>query len=271
MKEDRFVLSRGRLTRVGSRNVPPYERDPDKFWIGSSQWYLDLPSFSLIHHGEQIGTDYAVDPSVLIHTQLAVFGDKTPDGKLVKSPTVTWFEISNNLFADPDFRFEFCSHPEKLEHFLAAAHCLEGYDSVTVTPRSGDKGRDVIAEQNTERLLHEAKAYNATRLVKAEQVRALYGVWNLDEDATKAVITTTSDFAPGVAEEFFRVMPDILQTVSGTQLVDNIQNISATQSAALLSAILFAAAGVEIKPDQNGRLIPQRSLITWQQLRESFG
>jgi hypothetical protein len=170
---------------------------------------------------------------------------------------------------DPDFRFEFCSHPEKLEHFLAAAHCIEGYDSVTVTPRSRDKGRDVIAEQDTERLLHEAKAYNATRLVKAEQVRALYGVWNLDVDATKAVITTTSDFAPGVGAEFFRLMPDILQTVSGKQLVDNIESVSATPAASLLSAMLFAAAGVDIKPDEKGRLIPQRSLVTWQQLCES--
>lgn len=257
MKEDKFVLNGGRVELVGSQNVPHYGRHPDKIWLRESQWHLDLPTFSLIHDQEQIGTDYPVDPSVLLHTELAEFGQGTPEGKLVKSPTVTWFEVSNCLVTDPTFRFEFCSHGEKFEHYLAAAHCLEGYDSVTVTPRSGDKGRDIIAEQGRIRLLHEAKAYKPTRLVKAEQVRALYGVWNLDANATDAAITTTSDFAPRVAEEFARVMPDILRTVSGTQFVDHMKCISASHPATSLCAVLYAAAGVEIKPDQNGRLVPK--------------
>jgi restriction system protein len=269
MKVDRFFVSGSRVQRAGSCKVDSFDRDPDKVWLGSSQWYLDLPSFSLIHEGEQLATDYAVDPSVLIFTELATFGEKTPEGRIVKAPTVTWFEISNFLDADPSFRFEFCTDPVKLEHFLAAAHCLEGYDSVTLTPRSGDKGRDVIAEQIDERLLHEAKAKKPGRLVTAEQVRALYGVLTFDADATQAVITTTSDFAPRVAEWVFPVR-DVLRTVNGTQLVENIGNLSTTQAAALMSANLFAAAGVATKPDHNDRPMPQRKLITWQQLRESI-
>lgn len=269
MKEDRFFVSDSRVLRVGSSTVAPYERDSDKIWLGNSLWHLDLATFSLVHEGEQLGTDYAVDPSVLIHTKLATFGEKTPEGRLVKAPTVTWFEISNCLAADPGFRFEFCADPVKLEHFLAAAHCLEGYESVTLTPRSADNGRDVIAERSAERLLHEAKAKNPASLVKAEQVRALFGVLKLDADATQAVITTTSDFAPRVAEQFFRVR-EIVRTVNGTQFVNFIGSLSTTPLAALTSANLFAAAGVATESDKSGRPIPQRKLKTWNQLRDSI-
>lgn len=157
MKEDKFVVSNGRLEHIGLQRVEHRERDPNKVWIGTSHWYLDLANFSVIHDEEQLATDYAVDPSVLMYTDIVTFGECTPEGRRIKAPTVTWFEISNNLLAEPDFRFAFCSQPEKLEHFIAAAHWLEGYGFVTVTPRSGDRGRDVIAEQHTKRLLRPCK------------------------------------------------------------------------------------------------------------------
>jgi restriction system protein len=270
MKEDLFVLSGSRVERVGSRTVKPYERDPSKIWLGSSQWYLNLSDFTLTHEGEQIGTMYAVDPSVLLHTTLVYLGERTSGGCLVKSPTATWFEISNQLQVDPSFRFEFCALPAKFEHFLAGAYHVEGWESVVVTPQSGDKGRDVIAEQNAERVLQEAKAYRV-RIVKAEQVRALYGVLSHDSDATRAVITTTADFAPGIAEEFRQVMPNVLETVDGDQFLKNVERITTTQSAASIGAKLFESAGVLAKPNLTGRFAPQRQLVTLQQLGNSIG
>ncbi len=267
MKEDRFVVSGSRVQHVGSCRAAPHDRDLDKIWLGSSQWHLDLSTFNLIHEGDQIGTDYSVHPSVLIHTELVIFGEKTPEGRIVRAPKVTWFEISNYLEADPYFRFEFCVESVKLEHFLAGAHCLEGYESVTLTPRSADRGRDVIAERSAERLLHEAKAYSATTSVDAEKVRALYGVLNLDAHATQAVITTTSEFAPSVKDEFFKVR-EVLRTVNGTQFVERIGALTMAETAILMSTDLFAAAGVATEPDPSGRPVAQRKLVCWQQLRD---
>src|SRR5215475_10395170 len=44
-------------------------------------------------------------------------------------------------------------------------------------------------------------------LVTADEVRAMYGVLTLHQNVSKAVVTTSSRFAPGVYDEFKPVMP----------------------------------------------------------------
>src|SRR5690242_9238521 len=105
MDEDLFVFYGSGVKYVGKRNVEPYDRDPDKLWLGRSQLYLDLPSFTLVDEREGLQTLYTVDPSVLLYTSLVTFGEKTPDGRLLKGPTAAWFEIGNRLAQDPAFRF----------------------------------------------------------------------------------------------------------------------------------------------------------------------
>lgn len=268
MKEDLFTLSGARLEKIGTRIVAPYDRDPNKIWIGNSPWHLDLKSFTLTHDREHVSTAFTADPSVLFHTQVVELGDRTPEGRLVKTPTVTWFEISNYLNANPYLRFEFCANPEKLEHFLAAAHWIEGCESVTVTPRSGDKGRDVIAQRIAERTLHEAKAYNPNRKVIAEQVRALWGVFSRDSHATRAAITTTADFAPGVHDEFIDLLSNDLQLINGGQLAEQINHLTISEVATSIGRRLFAEAGVPIATDSNGRNLPQRQQLTLEQLKQ---
>jgi restriction system protein len=54
-----------------------------------------------------------------------------------------------------------------------------GFDEVTLTPRSGDLGRDVIAVKRglgTVRVIDQVKAYGPSHLVTADDVRALLGV-----------------------------------------------------------------------------------------------
>jgi restriction system protein len=50
------------------------------------------------------------------------------------------------------------------------------------------------------------KLYEPHRVVDAGDVRALNGVLALDQGASKGIITTTSRFAPGVYEEFERLI-----------------------------------------------------------------
>jgi len=217
--------------------MPDKERrdlGPNEVWLGDSEWYLDLADYTLTHDGEQIGTCYSVSPTVLLQTSLVKRGERTPEGDEIDGPTATWFEISRQLKLDPGFRFEFISSPTKFEEFLAGAYKLQGWDAVTLTPRSGDKGRDVIAITSTMsamRVLDQAKAYSPTHLVSQNDVRAIFGVLCLDHGATKGIITTTSDFAPGVADEFQKAIPYRLETKNGEQFLEWIRQILATQAA----------------------------------------
>ena len=210
------------------------ELGPNEVWVGDSGWYLDLTNYTLIHDGEKIGTGYSVSPTVLLKTSLVKRGESTPEGDEIHGPTATWFEISRQLKVDPGFRFEFTSSPTKFEEFLAGAYKLHGWDAVTLTPRSGDKGRDVIAitsKMSAMRVLDQAKANSPTNLVSQNDVRAIFGVLHLDRRATKAIITTTSDFAPGVADEFQEDIPYRLETKNGEQFLEWIGQILATQAA----------------------------------------
>ncbi len=210
------------------------ELGPNEVWLGDSEWYLDLTNYTLTHDGEQIATCYSVSPTVLLKTALVRLGDSTPEGHEIYGPTATWFEISRQLKIDPGFRFEFSSNPTKFEEFLAGAYKLKGWDAVTLTPRSGDKGRDVIAitsRMTATRILDQAKANSPTNLVSQNDVRAIFGVLRLDPAATKGIITTTSDFAPGVADEFQKVIPYQLETRNGEQFSEWIRQVLAAQAA----------------------------------------
>ena len=69
---------------------------------------------------------------------------------------------------------------------------------MTLTPRSGDHGRDVIAIKRglgSVRIIDQVKAYKPGHWVTANDVRALVGVVAGD-GASKGFLTTTSDFAP---------------------------------------------------------------------------
>ena len=86
---------------------------------------------------------------------------------------------------------------------------------VILTPRSGDHGRDVIATKRgvgCVKILGSVKAYQPGRLVTHDDVRALLGVLSGEMDASKTMLTTTSDFAPRIQEDPFigRSCPHVL-------------------------------------------------------------
>jgi restriction system protein len=155
-------------------------------------------------------------------------GERTEEGNVIAAPTATWFEISEQLKMDPNFRFEFCKKPTAFEEFLAGAYHLDGWDEVTLTPRSGDKGRDIIAVTTgmcAIRVLDQAKAYRASNPVGQNEVRAILGVFIMDRNASKGVITTTADFAPGVASEFEEYIPYRLETRNGEEFLEWLETI----------------------------------------------
>ncbi|MFC1805660.1 restriction endonuclease, partial [Planctomycetota bacterium] len=79
-----------------------------------------------------------------------------------------------------------------------------GWDEVTITPRSGDGGRDIIAVKRgicTIRIIDQVKAYSPDRRVTANDVRALLGVLSSDLNVSKGIVTTTAEFAPRIHED----------------------------------------------------------------------
>ncbi len=139
-------------------------------------------------------------PDLLLKTVITL-GSKTDEGSIVEAVTLPWFEIIRLINKDPAAAFQI--DPRKWEEIIAGAYKRAGFDEVVLTPRSGDYGRDVIAVKKGVgifRVIDQVKAYSPGHLVKAEEVRALMGVLHWDP-ASKAVLTTTSDFAPRLRED----------------------------------------------------------------------
>jgi restriction system protein len=140
-------------------------------------------------------------PSISLKVLLD-FGGKTHDGRLVEGVAVPWFEIARRIQSDPDGIYQI--DPWKWEEIIAGAYKRAGYDEVILTPRSGDKGRDIIATRfgvGSIRIFGQVKAYRPGHLVTAEEVRAMVGVITGAANVSKGIITTTSEFAPRVRED----------------------------------------------------------------------
>lgn len=116
------------------------------------------------------------------------------------------FEIVRLLQQNPAAAYEI--DPRKWEEIIAGAYDRAGFDEVILTPRSSDKGRDVVATRRgvgSIRIFDQVKAYKPGHVVTAEEVRAMLGVITGAQNVSKGVITTTSTFAPRLeADEYIR-------------------------------------------------------------------
>jgi restriction system protein len=122
---------------------------------------------------------------------------KVKEGTLVRVAAPAWASLIELLQID----YEVLStvSARQLEEIVAAAYDRVGFDRVVLTPPSGDHGRDIIAEKDgwgTIRVVVQVKSYTAKNLVSADEVRSLIGTYFMEPGATKAVLATTSDFAP---------------------------------------------------------------------------
>jgi HJR/Mrr/RecB family endonuclease len=94
---------------------------------------------------------------------------------------------------DLDFENNFAKYtPYEFEGLIQKLFERMGYKAWT-TPGSGDRGADVIAEKNGERIAIQVKKYNYENLVTPSEVRSVLGSMH-HYKAKKALVITTSNF-----------------------------------------------------------------------------
>jgi restriction system protein len=164
----------------------------------------------------------------LLLQAVIVPGERTNEGQLIEAVAIPWFEIIKALKDDPKLAFQIS--PRKWEEIIAGAYKKAGFEDVTLTPRSGDFGRDVIAVKKglgIVRVIDQVKAHKPGHLVTADDVRALMGVLQGDS-ASKGFLTTTSDFAPKLRENPLIVpfIPSRIELIDGKTLLKRLKEIA---------------------------------------------
>ena len=142
---------------------------------------------------------YTIDtlPAILMQAVVSV-GEKTPEGHRIQAVTLPWFTIIEEVQRDAAYLNQI--DWRKLEELVAGAYEQAGYE-VVLTPRSADRGRDIVAVKRgvcSIRIIDQVKAYAPHRRVTANDVRALIGVLASEQNTSKGIVTTTAAFAPGI-------------------------------------------------------------------------
>ncbi len=188
----------------------------------------------LLLFSQNLGRSPTTEPDtheVLLQAAVVDLGAKTSEGQIIQAVTIPWLLIFQELDRDPRFLFEFAQYPRKFEEFIAGAYEEDGWQ-VVLTPQSGDLGRDVIARKPDVmaiRVLDQCKAFSQGRVVTANDVSAMYGVLSMDQNVSKGVITTTSEFAPGVQAEFKNFIPYRLELKDGSALREWLRQMAKTE------------------------------------------
>lgn len=162
------------------------------------------------------------EAALLVQTVIEPY-DKTNEGELVRALEIPWRAIVERL--QRDWKDAYRIPPRVWEELIAAAFEQDGYDEVTLTPRSGDHGRDVIAIKRgigCIRIIDSVKAFAPHRVVGHDDVRALAGVLLGDQQASKGIVSATTDFAPGIITDPYLkpLIPYRLELMNGTALRD---------------------------------------------------
>jgi len=174
------------------------------------------------------------EPALLLQSTVLSLGESTSEGQLVTAIRLPWFSIAESITADPEFLAYYSKHWREFEEFLAGVYTRQGFDEVKLTPRSGDLGRDVIATNYgicSVRLLGQAKAHKPGHLITLNDVNAMLGVLGGDDPAAnKAMVVTTSDFAPGIFTSPIvkRSLPHRLELINGQGLAEWLRQLPAS-------------------------------------------
>jgi restriction system protein len=172
---------------------------------------------------EAVGAIVEGPPEVALAFGLLDFGERVEEGQVILAITPAWVQIITDLEKDPNALYRLS--PREAEELVAGAYRSQDWQ-VTLTPRSGDGGVDIIATRSDVgaiRILDQVKLYKPSNLVPAHDVRAMWGVLDADKRASKAYVTTTSGFAPGVQQEFADRMPTRLELRDAVALRDWLQ------------------------------------------------
>lgn len=122
----------------------------------------------------------------------------------------------------------------KWEEIIAGAYRQAGFDEVILTPRSADRGCDVIATKygvGSIRIFDDVKAYKPGHVVTAKEVRAMLGVINGAGNVSKGVITITSEFAPRLMDDPYikRDIPNRLELKARDDLLQWLKDLADKQ------------------------------------------
>lgn len=165
----------------------------------------------------------------LVLNAVVSFGEKTEEGHLITAVLLPWFDIIDFINQDPARVFQIPWR--KWEEIIAGAYEHAGFDEVTLTPRSRDEGRDVIAVKRalgTVRIIDQVKAYGPGHLVTADEVRSLLGVLATEPASSKGFLTTTSGFAPTLRNDplLAPFMPGRIELIDGPQLLRRLNELA---------------------------------------------
>jgi restriction system protein len=194
----------GIVRAIQRADAPPWDLMADfDFPMEPAKYYLWIEPSRGVFAGEPLPATASLAGANLLMQAILVPAGETPDGTLIKDVALPWFEIIKLLERDPDalYRLDW----RKFEELVAGGYEREGY-KVTLTPRSADYGRDVIATKDGVgciRIYDSIKKYAPGRPVKADDVRAMLGVLTGAGNVSKGIITTTSSFAPGIEKDPF--------------------------------------------------------------------
>jgi restriction system protein len=165
-------------------------------------------------------------PSVALQA-IIIPGEKTTEGQIIEAVAIPWFEIIETILKDPENAHQI--DWRKWEEIIAGAYKQRGC-GVVLTPRSGDKGRDIIATVSglQIRIFDQVKAYKPGHVVTLQEVHSMLGVLSAAPNVSKGVITTTSSFAPGVLTdpEVQKFAPYRLELKAREQLLQELRDLA---------------------------------------------
>jgi restriction system protein len=168
-------------------------------------------------------------PAVVSQTVVTVT-EKVDDGQIIRAMSEPLLAIVERILREPELMYRV--DDRKWEEIVAAIYDQSGlFDSVTLTKRSADGGRDVIAEKKgfcSLRVLESVKRYTPGHVVLANDVRALLGVLNADTKASKGVVSTTWKFAPKIWEDqaIMQYVPYRLELIDRDALLNRFEEWS---------------------------------------------
>jgi len=194
-------------------------------------------NFAAVLASMQGGDEVFVPPDnfpVLVSQAVIIPYEKTFEGELIRAITIPLLDIIQKIMQDPSRMY--LIDPRKLEEIIAATYEQSGlFDEVTLTPRSGDRGKDLIVVKRgfgSVRFVESVKRYTPGHVVTAEEVDALIGVMNKQPQTSKGIISTTWEFAPKIMDDpdIARLVPTRLELVNGKALVERFKEYTTPKS-----------------------------------------
>jgi len=212
----------------------PDEEEKPKHWVsatfsipveilGSVSANASIPFESVIASAE--------NGQPLLLQSVVTSSRKTSDGEIIRVAMLPWRAIIKEIVRDPTFLYAI--DWRKVEELVAATYEADGF-KVTLTPRSGDGGKDVIAVKPDYqiRIFDQVKANNPTNLVTPGDIREMLGTLAANPNTSKGFVTTTADFAPTIAKDpiIQQFVPHHLELRNGKELVEWLKRIESQQT-----------------------------------------